>query len=218
MDTSQNEDLEEKKNIDAEENWDNHNYSTYVPDLTRDILRQPPIEKTISLSAITYKSRFEAYDSSVSTIVHCCVLVSSHPHPPENMECDERFIMELQSKYKNGTPLSEFSEAELIISYFPMDFHSADMDMTMDSGEDFVVAELMKSKRQLREITKALEIQQQLLRLIVQMNLQALNNSPIIAERVNSATVRNLPKVIPQPIEGGRIVKSKFGENQSYWN
>ncbi|KAG5885054.1 hypothetical protein JTB14_033371 [Gonioctena quinquepunctata] len=44
------------------------------------------------------------------------------------------------------------------------------------------------------------------------MNLQALNNCSLIAERSNCINVRNLPKDIPQPIEGGRIVKTKFGE------
>ncbi|KAG5872854.1 hypothetical protein JTB14_017535 [Gonioctena quinquepunctata] len=46
MNTSQNEDLEERNDIDAEENWDNDHYPTYVPDLTRDISRQPPIGKS----------------------------------------------------------------------------------------------------------------------------------------------------------------------------
>ncbi|KAG5877937.1 hypothetical protein JTB14_006844 [Gonioctena quinquepunctata] len=38
------------------------------------------------------------------------------------------------------------------------------------------------------------------------MNFQALNNCSMIAER-------DLPKEIPQPIEEGRIVETKFGES-----
>lgn len=44
--------------------------------------------------------------------------------------------------------------------------------MVMDSGEDYVVAELSKTKRRLREITAALETQHQFLRLIVQVNFK----------------------------------------------
>lgn len=43
--------------------------------------------------------------------------------------------------------------------------------MVMDNGEDYVVMELEKTKRKLREITKTLEIQQQFLRLIVQVGI-----------------------------------------------
>ncbi|KAG5873508.1 hypothetical protein JTB14_029184 [Gonioctena quinquepunctata] len=45
MNTSENEESEKRNDIDPEENWDNDNYSTYVPDLTRNILRQAPIGK-----------------------------------------------------------------------------------------------------------------------------------------------------------------------------
>ena len=41
--------------------------------------------------------------------------------------------------------------------------------MVMESTEDYVVSELDKTKRKLKEITTALETQQQFLRLIVQV-------------------------------------------------
>lgn len=42
--------------------------------------------------------------------------------------------------------------------------------MVLESGEDYVVGELEKTKRKLRDISNSLEMQQQLLRLIVQVN------------------------------------------------
>lgn len=39
----------------------------------------------------------------------------------------------------------------------------------MESGEDYVVGEIEKTKRKLRDISNILETQQQLLRLIVQV-------------------------------------------------
>lgn len=44
--------------------------------------------------------------------------------------------------------------------------------MVMESGEDYVVNEIEKTKRKLRDISKALDTQQQLLRLIVQVSLK----------------------------------------------
>lgn len=41
--------------------------------------------------------------------------------------------------------------------------------MVMESGEDYVVGEIEKTKRKLRDISNILETQQQLLRLIVQV-------------------------------------------------
>lgn len=42
--------------------------------------------------------------------------------------------------------------------------------MVMESSEDYVVNELDKTKKKLKEITTALETQQQFLRLIVQVS------------------------------------------------
>lgn len=41
--------------------------------------------------------------------------------------------------------------------------------MVLDNTEDYITTELEKHKKKLREITSALEIQHQLLRLIVQV-------------------------------------------------
>lgn len=45
------------------------------------------------------------------------------------------------------------------------------LDMVMDSGEDYVIAELDKTKKRLRDITRTLEAQNQFLRLIVQVKV-----------------------------------------------
>lgn len=42
--------------------------------------------------------------------------------------------------------------------------------MVMDNGDDYIAAELEKTKKKLRHITSTLETQQQFLRLIVQVN------------------------------------------------
>ncbi|VEN45025.1 unnamed protein product [Callosobruchus maculatus] len=47
-------------------------------------------------------------------------------------------------------------------------WHSNALDMVMDNGEDYVITELGKTKKKLKEITHTLEVQQQFLRLIVQ--------------------------------------------------
>lgn len=50
--------------------------------------------------------------------------------------------------------------------------------MVMESSEDYVVNELDKTKKKLKEITTALETQQQFLRLIVQVSrLKQFKNS-----------------------------------------
>lgn len=43
--------------------------------------------------------------------------------------------------------------------------------MLMDSGEDYLVEELEKTKKKLRDISATLETQHQFLRLIVQVHL-----------------------------------------------
>lgn len=43
------------------------------------------------------------------------------------------------------------------------------LDMIMESGEDYVISEIEKTKRKLKDISSNLENQQHLLRLIVQV-------------------------------------------------
>lgn len=43
------------------------------------------------------------------------------------------------------------------------------IDVTMETGDDYIVGEIEKTKRKLRDISTSLEMQQQLLRLIVQV-------------------------------------------------
>lgn len=45
------------------------------------------------------------------------------------------------------------------------------LDMAGDNTEDFILTELEKTKHKLRQITKNLEVQQQFLRLIVQVRV-----------------------------------------------
>lgn len=49
------------------------------------------------------------------------------------------------------------------------------IDFVLDSNEDYIVTELEKQKRKLREIGSALDSQHQLLRLIVQVSNHAFN-------------------------------------------
>ncbi|CAH1957396.1 unnamed protein product [Acanthoscelides obtectus] len=56
----------------------------------------------------------------------------------------------------------------ILRKWFGNPFSDDALDMVMDNGEDYVVTELGKAKNKLKEITHTLEVQQQLLRLIVQ--------------------------------------------------
>lgn len=47
--------------------------------------------------------------------------------------------------------------------------------MMMEPGDDFIVSEMLKQKRRLRDITSALETQHQFLRLIVQVWSKKVN-------------------------------------------
>jgi len=48
--------------------------------------------------------------------------------------------------------------------------------MILDSGDDFVLEELMKQKKRLRQISNSLDAQHQFLRLIVQVKLLSIFN------------------------------------------
>ncbi|VEN45033.1 unnamed protein product [Callosobruchus maculatus] len=56
----------------------------------------------------------------------------------------------------------------ILRKWFGNPFSDDALDMVMDNGEDYVITELGKTKKKLKEITHTLEVQQQFLRLIVQ--------------------------------------------------
>ncbi|XP_050517339.1 transient receptor potential cation channel subfamily A member 1 isoform X1 [Diabrotica virgifera virgifera] len=64
----------------------------------------------------------------------------------------------------------------------------AGVDIAMDNTEDYIVAELDKTKRKLKNITKALETQQQFLRLIVQ-KMEIKTEADDVDEGVSSSNL-----------------------------
>jgi transient receptor potential cation channel subfamily A protein 1 len=71
-------------------------------------------------------------------------------------------------EYPNDTKCKLGFFDSILRKWFGNPFSDEGLDMVMESGEDYVVNELDKTKRKLKEITTALETQQQFLRLIVQ--------------------------------------------------
>ncbi|XP_063910671.1 transient receptor potential cation channel subfamily A member 1 isoform X3 [Zophobas morio] len=71
-------------------------------------------------------------------------------------------------EYPNDTKCKLGFFDSILRKWFGNPFSDEGLDMVMESTEDYVVSELDKTKRKLKEITTALETQQQFLRLIVQ--------------------------------------------------
>lgn len=57
----------------------------------------------------------------------------------------------------------------LVVLFYCIDSDLVGLEMMLDNGEDYLSLELDKHKKRLKEITTALEMQHQLLRLIVQV-------------------------------------------------
>ncbi|CAG9864669.1 unnamed protein product [Phyllotreta striolata] len=71
-------------------------------------------------------------------------------------------------EYPNDTKCKVGFLDIILRKWFGNPFSDDSIEMALDSTEDYVVAELEKTKRKLRDISNALETQQQFLRLIVQ--------------------------------------------------
>ncbi|KAJ8922148.1 hypothetical protein NQ315_004083, partial [Exocentrus adspersus] len=127
---------------------------------------------------------------------------------PNDTKCKLGFLDSILRKWF-GNPFSDDGVEKKHKRFIKARWRFHGLDMVMDSGEDYLVAELTKTKRKLREITGALETQHQFLRLIVQKmeikteaddvdegvsptNINALNNytskwtSPKIRKKLRS--------------------------------
>ncbi|KAK9692812.1 Ankyrin repeats (3 copies) [Popillia japonica] len=71
-------------------------------------------------------------------------------------------------EYPNDTKCKMGILDSILRKWFGNPFTDDGLDMIMESGEDYLVSELEKTKRKLRDISSVLETQQQFLRLIVQ--------------------------------------------------
>lgn len=67
------------------------------------------------------------------------------------------------------TYIHVLKSVSLVVVLYCIDSDLVGLEMMLDNGEDYLSLELEKHKKRLKEITTALEMQHQLLRLIVQV-------------------------------------------------
>ncbi|CAG9824314.1 unnamed protein product [Phaedon cochleariae] len=86
---------------------------------------------------------------------------------PNEIKCKLGFFDSFLRKWF-GSPFSDDGPTSTGNKFYKRRIYRTGLDMVVDSGEDFIVSQLEKTKRKLRDITNTLEVQQQFLRLIVQ--------------------------------------------------